>query len=454
MADHLITQLTESVDGQVIAPDDPTYDSARTVFAGGIDRRPAVIVRPRDADGVARVVRMARESGLPLAVRSGGHGGGLGVCDDGIVIDLAAIDDIEIDVDARTAWAGAGLTAGEYTAAAGEHQLATGFGDTGSVGLGGITLGGGVGYLSRRYGLTVDDLLGAEVVTAEGEVLQVDDDNHPDLFWAIRGGGGNFGVATHFRFRLHELPEVYGGMMILPATAETVTSFVELAADAPDELSTILNVMTAPPMPFLPPDLHGSLVAMALVCYAGPAEEGERVLAPFRALAEPLADMVAAMPYSGLYPPEDPDYHPTAVGRTLFLDSVDRDTAQMILDRLAASDAPLRVAQLRVLGGAVDRVPSDATAYAHRGARLMATVAAFYESADRRAARLADVEAFAAALAQGDDAVYVNFLNDDGATRVRAAYPGATWDRLVEVKRRYDPANLFRLNVNIPPDGA
>jgi FAD/FMN-containing dehydrogenase len=193
---------------------------------------------------------------------------------------------------------------------------------------------------------------------------------------------------------------------------------------------------------------------MALVCYAGPAEEGERVLAPFRALATPLADMVAAIPYSGMYLPEDPDYHPTAVGRTLFVDSVDRDTAQMILDRLAASDAPMRVAQLRVLGGAIDRVSPDATAYAHRGARLMATVAAFYENADRRAARLAEVEEFAGALAQGEDAVYVNFLNDDGATRVRAAYPGATWDRLVEVKRRYDPTNLFRLNHNIPPDGA
>ena len=452
--DQLISRLTESVEGEVITPDDAAYDSARTVFAGGFDRRPAVIVRPVAADGVAGIVRAARESGLPLSVRSGGHGGGLSVCDDGIVIDLAAIDDLDIDVDAGTAWAGAGLTAAEYTAAAGKYGLATGFGDTGSVGLGGITLGGGVGFLSRKYGLTIDDLLAAEVVTADGEVLQVDADHHPDLFWAIRGGGGNFGVVTRFRFRVHELPEVYGGMLMLPASSELITAFLQLAADAPEELSTILNVMTAPPMPFLPPELHGSLVAMALVCYAGPAEDGERVLAPFRALAAPLADMAAAIPYSGMYMPEDPDYHPTAVGRTLFLDSVDHDTASMILDRLAASDAPLRVAQLRVLGGAIDRVPADATAYAHRGARLMATVAAFYEGPDRRAARLAEVEQFAAALAQGDDAVYVNFLNDDGPARVRAAYPGATWDRLVEVKRRYDPENLFRLNHNIAPDGA
>src|SRR5215211_650975 len=278
----------------------------RAVFYGGIDRRPALIVRVADATDVSRVVALARESGLELAVRSGGHSvAGHSVSDGGIVLDLSEMKNLEIDLQRRTAWAQTGLTAGEYTAAAGAHGLATGFGDTGSVGIGGITLGGGVGYLVRKHGLTIDDVLAAEIVTADGGLLRVDAETHPDLFWAIRGGGGNFGVVTRIQYRLHEVDEIVGGMLVLPATPEVISSFVEEAEAAPEELSTIANVMPAPPMPFLPAEVHGQLIIMAMVCYAGPTDAGERAIAPFRALATPVADMVKSMRSPEIYPPEE-----------------------------------------------------------------------------------------------------------------------------------------------------
>lgn len=261
-----IPKLRSTFSGRVIAPGDPDYDKARTVFYGGIDRQPAVIVRVKDADEVVQIITLARETGLELAVRSGGHSVvGHSVTDGGIVLDLSDMRDLQIDLENHTAWAETGLTAGEYTTAVGAHGLATGFGDTGSVGIGGLTLGGGVRYLVRKYGLTIDDLLAAEIVTANGELLHVDADSNPELFWAIRGGGGNFGVATRFKFRLHEVGSIYGGMLFLPAMADVIASFIDEADAAPDELSTIANVMPAPPMPFLPAEYHGKLVIMAML---------------------------------------------------------------------------------------------------------------------------------------------------------------------------------------------
>ncbi|HEX6934890.1 MAG TPA: FAD-binding oxidoreductase [Actinomycetes bacterium] len=447
-----LQDLRSRLQGRALGPEDAGYDEARTIMAGGFDPRPAVIVRPAvDAD-VALTVALARQSGLPLAVRSGGHSGaGHSTADGGIVLDLRDMRAISIDVEGRTAWAEAGLTAGEFTAAAGAHGLAVGFGDTGSVGLGGITLGGGVGYLARKHGLTIDNLLAADVVTADGEVLRVDEGSHPDLFWAIRGGGGNFGVATRFQFRLREIDQVVGGMLVLPATAETVAGFVAAAEAAPDELTTIANVMNCPPLPFVAEEHHGSLVIMALVCWAGDLDAGREALAPFAALGEPLADLVRPMPYPEIYPPDDPDYRPTAVAKNMFVESVGPAEAALIVERLQASDAMLRVAQLRVLGGAVARVPADATAYAHRTNRIMVNIAAFYDGPEDRLVRAAWVDELAGALHQGDDAVYVNFLGDEGPERVRAAYPGATWDRLAAVKSTYDPENVFRRNQNVPP---
>ena len=446
-----VSHLRAVLNGRVIAPDDVRYDEARAVFYGGIDRRPAVIVRVADATDVSRVVSLAQETGLELAVRSGGHSfAGHSVSDGGIVLNLSDMKALQIDAQARTAWAETGLTAGEYTTAADAYSLATGFGDTGSVGIGGITLGGGVGYLVRKHGLTIDSLLAADIVTADGQSLRVDVERHPDLFWAIRGGG-NFGVATRFQFRLHEVDTVVGGMMILPATPDTVAAFMAEAEAAPEELSTIANVMPAPPMPFVPAEHHGRLVIFALMVYAGSTEAGERAVAPFRAIATPIADMVKPTRYPEIYQPEDDSYHPTAAARSLFVDAVDRNVARTIIDQLEASNASMRVVQLRVLGGAMARVPIDATAFAHRASRIMVNVAAFYQGPEDQVVREAWVADFAAALRQGDKGVYVNFLGDEGEAQVRAAYPGATWKRLREIKARYDPTNLFRLNQNIPP---
>jgi FAD/FMN-containing dehydrogenase len=270
-----VNALRSELGPRAITPTDPDYHRVRTVFPGGFDRRPALVARPVDAGEVARVVSTARDSGLALAVRSGGHSGaGHGVVDDGIVLDVRLMRGLDIDLERRTAWAATGLSAGEYTVAVAKHGLATGFGDAGSVGIGGITLGGGVGYLSRTQGLTIDSLLAAEVVTADGEVLEVDAERHPDLFWAIRGGGGNFGVATRLKFRLHEVGTVLGGMLILPATADVVRSVIAAVSAAPEELSAIVNVMPAPPMPLVPAEQHGNPVVMAMVCWSGSQAEG------------------------------------------------------------------------------------------------------------------------------------------------------------------------------------
>ena len=447
-----IEKIRSSFQGSVIAPGDADYDKARTAFYGGIDRHPAVIIRPRNAEEVCNVVSLARDTGMDLSIRSGGHSvAGHSISDGGIMLDLSDMRDLQIDVEERTAWAEAGLTAGEYTAAAGEHGLATGFGDTGSVGIGGITLGGGVGYLVRKYGLTIDDLLAAEVVTADGQVLQVDAEHHPDLFWALRGGGGNFGVVTRFKFRLHEVGPIYGGMLFLPATPETIASFISLAESAPEDLSAIANVMGAPPMPFIPAELYGKMIIMAMLIYVGDPAEGERVIAPFRAIATPYADMIKPMQYPEIYQPEDNSYHPVAAARTMFVDSIDRSVADFILERLQSSTAMMKVAQLRVLGGAMARIPADATAFAHRNSRIMVNLAALYQNPEEKAAHEAWVSDFASALEQSDHGAYVNFLADEGPDRIRAAYPGSTWDRLVEIKTRYDPNNLFHLNQNIPP---
>jgi hypothetical protein len=448
----LIPELRALLKGRVIVPGDAGYDEARTVFYGGIDRRPAVIVRVADETDVSHVISLARGTGLELAVRSGGHStAGHSVSAGGIVLDLGDMRALDTDAEKRTAWAQTGLTAGEYTAAADAYGLATGFGDTGSVGIGGLTLGGGIGYLVRKHGLTIDSLLAADIVTADGERIRVDAETHPDLFWAIRGGGGNFGVATRLQFRLHEVGTIVGGMLILPATPDVIAAFIAEAEAAPEELSTIANVMPAPPMPFLPAEVQGRLVIMAMVVYAGATGAGERAVARFRSLATPIIDMLKPMRYSDIYQPEDPSYHPTAVGHTMFVDTIDRDAAKTIAEYLEASDAPMRVAQLRVLGGAMARVPVEATAFAHRKSRIMANLAAFYSGPEDKTRREAWVNAFAAALRQDDSGVYVNFLGDEGEARICRAYPGPTWDRLRAVKTRYDPTNLFRLNQNIPP---
>ncbi len=443
--------LALDLQGRVLTPEDPAYDEARTVFAAHVDRRPALVAQVAGPDDIARVIAYARETGSELAVRGGGHSpAGHGVSDGGVVIDLSALRSFELDAARRTAWAGAGLSAGAYTSAAGRHGLATGFGDTGAVGIGGITLAGGIGFLVRKHGLTIDNLLAAEIVTADGRLRRVDARTEPGLFWALRGGGGNFGVVTRLKYRLHPVDTVVGGLLILPATPEVIAGFIAEAEAAPDELSTIANVMLAPPMPLVPESLHGSPVVIARMVYAGDVEAGQRAVAPFRALTEPAADLLRPMKYAEMFPDEQGAR--VAVGRVTFARSVGSAQAATILERIGESSANLAACEIRVLGGAMARVPADATAFAHRRSRILINVAAIYDpSTSDRAEHAAWVRRLSAALDDGDPGAYAGLLEDEGQARVRAAYPGETWRRLAAVKAAYDPDNVFRLNQNIPP---
>ena len=356
---------------------------------------------------------------------------------------------MEIDADGEAAWVETGATAGKYTLATADRGRVTGLGDAGSVGIGGITLAGGVGFLARKTGLTIDNLLAAEVVTADGRVVQTSDNSEPDLFWAIRGGESNFGVATRLRLRLAEVSDIVGGMLILPASPEVITGFLEAAHEAPEELSTIASVMIAPPLPFLPEAAHGKPVMMGQFAYVGPVDQGEQVIAPFRALADPLADMVRPMLYSELYagPEQQARF---ATGAT---SSPTRSTrgGEAMLEQLPKSTAPMGAVQLRVLGGALARVPNDVTAFAHRDRGLFVNVAAMYVDAGEKDTHDGWVNGVADSLGRNGAGGYVGFLGEEDEATVRAAYPGATWDRLRALKHRYDPDNLFHLNHNIPP---
>ena len=450
-----LSRLRDVLNGEVITPDDAGYDEARMLYYGA-ERRPAVIVRPVDANEVSYVISVARDTETELSVRSGGHSlAAHSISEGGIMLDLSRMKGLHIDAEERTAWAQAGLTAAELTKALGDHGLAVGFGDSGSVGIGGITLGGGVGFLARKHGLTIDSVLAAEVVTADGRILQADSDSHPDLFWAIRGGGGNFGVVTRFKFGLADVDDVYGGMLMLPATPEVIRSFVELADAAPEELSAIANVMKAPPMPFLPEEQHGKPVLFGIMVYAGHPDAGVEVLSPFRALADPVLDTLAPMRYPEIYEmmgeEEDAPKPAAMVVRSMFTDTFDHEAAEAITEYVGESSADMAVAQLRVLGGAVATVPADATAYAHRERRIMANVAAMLSEPAEIGSHEERADRLVARLRGGTSGVYVNFLSDEGEARIREAYPDPIWRRLREVKRRYDPTNLFRLNQNIPP---
>jgi FAD/FMN-containing dehydrogenase len=439
---------------QALTPEHAAYDQARAVFAAHIDRRPALIARVAGPGDIARVIAHAQETGSELAVRGGGHSSaGHGVSDGGVVIDLSALRRFELDAAGRTAWAGAGLTAGAFTVAAGEHGLATGFGDTGSVGIAGITLAGGIGFLVRKHGLTIDDLLAAEIVTADGRLRRVDAQTEPELFWALRGGGGNFGVVTRLKYRLHPVDTVVGGLLVLPATPEVITGFVAQAEAAPDEMSTIANVLAAPPLPFLPEAVHGRQVLMARMVHAGDVEAGRRAVAPFRSLAEPIADLLRPMRYPEMFPDEG-RRGIVAVTRTMFTEGVDARQAEKILEGIGRSSATIAACEIRVLGGAMARVPAGATAFAHRRSRVMINAGAIYDpSSSERSEHVAWARGLLAELDERSPGAYAGFLADEGEQRVRAAYPGQTFERLAEVKAAYDPDNVFRLNQNIPPRG-
>lgn len=441
------------LDGRVVLPGDARYEAARLVPNAAIDRRPAAIVLARDVGDIIATLRLADRSGMPLAVRAGGHSTvGYGTADDAIVLDLSGLGDVEIDAASGTAWVGAGVTAGVLTAAAHPAGYAVPFGDAGSVGVAGITLGGGIGWLVRKYGLTIDSLLEAEVILAAGDRVVASSTEHPDLFWALRGGGGNFGVVTRFRFQLRPVDSVLAGAVIVQATPDVLDRLVGVLAGAPDGLTVMPSIMPAPPMPALPEAWHGRLVAFLSFCHSGPGEDDDLVVDLLSSMGPSVVDSVERKPYPSLFPPSSGDRGAYTTG-TLFVDDLDEKAIEIIGRRMASPSSPEALVHMRVLGGAVSRVANDSTAFGHRDRRAsiwLITPFADLAEAERHQAWTADFESELVSAGCGSGA-YSNFLGSDGVTELHAAYPPATLARLSEVKRRYDPDNRFRSNLNIPP---
>ncbi|MFC7403781.1 FAD-binding oxidoreductase [Georgenia alba] len=449
--DHLDTLLGE----RLLRPGTDSFTTATRLEFAGLDddrRVPSAVAQVTGPDDVAAALRAARESGAPVAVRTGGHSYARHPALAGaVVIDTRRMDGVEIDAERRLGWAQGGVLARAYTDAAFAHGLATGFGDTPTVGVAGLTLGGGIGFLSRRDGLTIDNLLSAEVVLADGSVVTADADQHPDLFWALRGGGGNFGVVTKLGLRLTPTTMVTGGMLVFDPTPALVAGLLTALLAAPDELSAMVNVMRTPPMPFLPAEMHGRPGLLVLPCWSGPAEDAERAFAPIRALGEPVVDTVGEQPYPALLegpPGSDQPVFPDV--RTGFVDAVDEEWAAAAIDVVATAPTPMAVVNLRVMGGAIARVSTDATAFAHRDRGIMASVGAmFFDPTLAPAAQ--EWTASAARRLTTGTAGYVNFMTGAAASDVEAAYPGETLERLREVKRTYDPENVFRAVHNVHP---
>ena len=442
------------IKGDVVTPEHPDYESAREAKNTVYNKKPAVVVRAADAADVSRTVTFARRFGVPLTVKGGGHSiGGHSVNNGGLVIDTRSMNTIRVDPVNRTAWAQSGAVAREFLAAVEPHGLAVPFGDAGSVGLGGITLGGGIGYLVRKHGLTIDNLIGVELVTANGQIIQASATERPDLFWGLRGGGGNFGVVTGFHYKLVEVPQIYGGALVLPLNREVLSQYAKLSLEAPEELTTISMAIQAPPMPFIPEDQVGTPSLVVFVAYSGAVEDGPAAVAPLRALAQPIADTLGPMPLSGLYAYLEPAEAPArARVRSGFFDEINDDIVERALE--AVKDAPpsMSFLQVRPIGnGAMNRVPEDATAFSHRGARYMLAIIDHWESANEDAQNEQWVDSFWESIRDYRRGVYSNFLQDEGESRVREAYAEAAFERLARLKFQYDPTNLFSGNENIRP---
>jgi FAD/FMN-containing dehydrogenase len=452
----MATSTTEFA-GELIAPGDESYDEARKIWNGAIDRRPALIARCHSADDVVAALRHARERDLVVAVRSGGHGvAGLAVCDGGLVIDLSAMRAVAVDPAARTARAQAGALWGDVDGATQEHGLATVGGIVTHTGIAGLTLGGGIGWLMRRYGATVDNLLGADVVTADGEILRASEDEHPELFWGLRGGGGNFGVVTSFDYRLHAVgPTVLAGPIYydLEDAPEVLRHYRDYIAEVPDELTTILNLRHAPPLDFLPAEVHGQPVVAVIVCYAGDVARGEELLAPLRRFGSPIVDAVAPRPYvelQQLFNPAVPHgWH--YYWKSWELPPLEDEAIDTIVEQAGKITSDRSYIIVFQLGGAVARGPD--TAFAQRDAAHDVNINAAWLPDDPEPERHVAWArgCFDALEPLAGGRAYVNFLGDEGADRVRAAYGEERYARLVALKRTYDPTNVFRLNQNIDP---
>lgn len=458
----IVDKFRASLSGQLIQPGVAGYDDVRRVWNGMIDKHPALIVRCADDPDVIAALDFARTHELLVAVRGGGHNvAGFGTCDEGIVIDLSQMKKIHVDTVDRTVRAQAGLTWGEFDKATQVHNLATTGGLVSTTGIAGFTLGGGFGWLVRKYGLTVDNLLSVDMVLANGQRLTASPTENADLFWGVCGGGGNYGVVTSFQYRLHDVgPVVYGGAAFYPAerAREILQFYREWTPTMPDELSTMIAFLTAPPEPFVPKELVGTpMIALAL-CYAGSADEGEQAVKPLRAFRQPEIDLIGPIPYLALQSMFDATapkgIH--AYWKTEYLNDLSDDAINVLVERAAKmkSLSPFAAVHIHHWEGAIKRANKDATAFAHRNAHYVLNIVGLWmehENADIHIAWTRDFSQAIQPFSTGQ--VYLNFLGDEGTERVKAAYGATKYDRLVALKNKYDPANLFRLNQNIKPSG-
>jgi FAD/FMN-containing dehydrogenase len=443
--------------GELVEPGDDRYDSARRVWNGMVDRRPALIARCAGVADVTAALHFARDHGLALAVRGGGHNvAGNAVCDGGVVIDLSAQRGIRVDPDARTATAQPGVLLGELDRRTQASGLATPTGNVSLTGVAGLTLGGGVGWIARKHGPTCDNLLAADVVTVDGDVVRASADENADLLWGLRGGGGNFGVVTSFEYRLHPVgPQVLAGGVVHPfeRAREVLRFFADYVAGAPDELSVTASTFRAPPGSPLPVEAHGRLVTVLAVCYAGDLDDGERMLRPLRAFGRPLADWIAPMPYTALQSGSDAAY---AAGqhnywKSHYLHELTDAVIDTVMEHAPAMASPLASFYFQHIGGAIGRGDDSTAAFGHRDGAFEFTIPCVWRDRAETDANVAWTRNFAAAMQPFASGVYVNNLGGEGADRVKAAYKPATYARLVALKNAYDPDNVFRLNQNIEP---
>lgn len=456
----VVDQLGSRFAGEIVLPQDAAYEDARRVWNGMVDRRPVLIARCTDADDVAAAIGVARESGLPLSVRGGGHGvRGYATCEGGVVVDLSPMKDIVVDPKARTARAQAGLTWGEFDAATQEHGLAVTGGRFSTTGIAGLTLGSGSGWLQRKCGLTADSLLSAEVVLADGRVVTAGPDENADLFWALRGGSGNFGVVTSFLYRLHPVgPIVYGGLLLCaPERAQDILRCLrDLMAAAPDDLGVGLAFVCAPPEPFVPEPARGRPAVGVVICWTGEHDEGERIIAPLREVAQPVADLVGPMPYAALQSMLDAGA-PKGVNAYMkaeFLEDLDDEVIEKLISHGLRPPGPMTQLLLEAMGGAISRIGEDETALGRRDVAWCYHALALWMEPGQEA-KEAQIE-WARALAEDvrphtTTGVYLNYTSDAGTECVRSSYGAERYDRLVALKDKYDPTNLFALNQNIEP---
>jgi FAD/FMN-containing dehydrogenase len=452
-----IDGLRASLRGDVVVPSDAGYDEHRKVWNGSIDRRPAVISRCAGVADVRSSVRFAREHGLVVAVRAGGHSfPGLSVCDNGMVIDLAPMKGVRVDPDARTVRAQAGVLLGELDRETQAFDMVVPAGIVTHTGLAGLTLGGGIGWIMRKYGLTIDQLTAVDLVTADGEFVRASEDENADLFWGVRGGGGNFGIVTEFEFRLHPLgPNVLAGPVfwLMEDAPQVLRFYRDWVADCPDELMTIVVQRRAPALPIIPPDLVGERVIGVVSCYAGSIDEGERVLRPLKEFGSPVLDLCQPKPYLAHQSMFDPSFRHGCwyYVRSCDVAAVDDDVIDVMVDFGSRITSPVSSIALWQMGGAVARVGDDATAFNGRQAGFTFNINGNSETADGFEAEREWARGYWSALAPHHTSVYVNFLMEEGEERVRHAYGAEKYDRLKTLKRKYDPTNFFRLNQNIKP---